>query len=66
MKRFVFIIGGCLLVLSGCVKDFDAETYNNQKNEAKIVANANRIPLPQEPFLLQLMLLSMILSRFRF
>ena len=43
MKRFVFIIGGCLLVLSGCVKDFDAETYNKQKNEAKIVANANRI-----------------------
>ena len=43
MKRFVFIIGGCLLVLSSCVKDFDAETYNKQKNEAKIVANANRI-----------------------
>ena len=31
------------MVLSGCVKDFDAETYNKQKNEAKIVANANRI-----------------------
>lgn len=31
------------MVLSSCVKDFDAETYNKQKNEAKIVANANRI-----------------------
>mgnify|MGYP002623117992 CR=1 FL=1 len=43
MKKIAFTIGCGLLVLSSCTKDFDAEAYYKQKEEAKITANASQI-----------------------
>lgn len=43
MKQFALFTGVGLLVLTSCVKDFDAESYARQKEEAKINENAKLI-----------------------
>ena len=43
MKQIALFTGVGLLVLTSCVKDFDAESYARQKEEAKINENAKLI-----------------------